>query len=204
MNIALLLFAILLPQIATAQSTIALQDVLTKRHDDGKFPMTQRYCGKFTQQYDEDVSIRLPFADANYEIKHVNYRTTEAKERKQLVYVSGERTDKTKGTISASFIVRRSIPDFETLKSIKTIKEFENELGSMGDAIGAWGVNDVLHSSKHWSGCTLDSSGNLRCVDVFLHTVNRGSGWEIDIRHIYEGAFSPRKVNDMSHDQNER
>ena len=192
MHNTLLLFLMLLPQVATAQNAIAIRDVLTKSQDDGNYPLLLSYSGKLTHQYDEDAKIRLPFPDAHYKITHVKYRTTIAGgERTQRISVNGQRTDKTGKTSSIYFSVRESIPDFETLKSIKTIEEFEKELGTMGDALGAWGVNDVMHSSKHWSGCTVDSSGNLRCVKVFLHIANSGDGWGIDLRHIYEGAFRP-------------
>ena len=201
MQSALLLFAILLPQIASTRDAIALRDLLTKSHENGTYSLTQSYNGKFTRQYDEDSDIRMPFADAGHKITHVTYRaTTEGEKGTQRIYVHGKLTDKTGKVLSTSFTVRKSIPDFATLKSMETINEFETELGSMGDAIGAWIENDVIHSSKNWSGCTVDSTGNLRCIDVFLHTVNRGDGWEIELKHIYEGAFPPVKLREVPRD----
>ena len=181
---------------AQTDTAIASDGPGSSARDDGKYLLPHRFEGKFSRQFSDLAEVRLPFADAEYEFTHVEFLTRfdDDGNARQRVWVSGQRMGAgiTPQSSSASLgCFRQSIPEFEELKSLKSIQDFELKLGQLGDAIGAWGSDHVLHSSKHWRGYMVDDDGNLRGVQVFLHTVNYGKGWEIEHRHVHEGIFRP-------------
>ena len=194
MRTALLAFTLMLAQTALAVGGVAtLQELLNDINRSDVVLLDQGYRGEFTKVYDEVPSGErgvAEFTHAWFNQRGVGNRSA-ATPTIAIGISRKEENGQSVPTFRALAAYKKTIPDFEDLKKMPKIKDFETAFGLFRGIIDHWGSPGEKHSSLGWLAFSLSSGGSIRVVSVSLHTVDKGNGWEIYKRDISEGVFYP-------------
>ena len=110
---------------------------------------------------------------------------------KKQTIVIGYGTRKKNIPYSSPSTYIKKIPSAADLMKLKNIADFEKIFGPFRRMTDAWGSKNEMHSPQGWMGFTTSSDGSIRVVSVFLWTVNKGKGYQIEHRKISAGIFKP-------------
>ncbi len=187
----LLLILVSFPIFVTAAETVALDKVVTNTQREGLVLLEQGYMGSFTFAegsflVDERDKKKFEFTHACMNDRGIGGRSPKA----QTIVVGIDSGDNQLSCRAPAIYVKK-IPALKELMSFETIADFEKVFGSFCGITDGWGSEAEMHSSVGWLGFTPMEDGSIRVISVFLWTVNRGKGWEIDHRRIGEGTFKP-------------
>ena len=177
---------------AKAAETVTIDKVATNTQREGRLVLLdQGYIGSFTftegsYLVDERDKKKFEFTHANLNDRGLGNRFPKA----QSIVVGIDSSDNRISYRSEATYAKK-IPSLKDLMAFKTVADFEKVFGSFRGMTDCWGSLEEMHSSVGWMGFSLMDDGSIRVVDVFLWTVNRGKGWEIDHRRIGDGIFKP-------------
>ena len=187
----LLLILAFLPICATAAETVSIDKVVLNTEKEGLVLLDQGYIGSITYAegsylVDERDKKKFEFTHACLNDRGIGNHSPKA----QTIVVGTESGDKRVSFRSPAIHVQK-IPTLKELMAFKAIASFEKVFGSFRGFTDGSRSGEVMHSSVGWSGFTPMKDGSIRIVSVFLWTVNRGKGWEIEHKRIGEGIFTP-------------
>jgi hypothetical protein len=196
LRLSLLPIVLLLSRACFAVEEVAtLQELVANTKRSGHVLLDQGYRGEFTKVFDEvptpgDKDGPIEFTHAWLNHKGIGERS-EAAQTIAIGMVGKQEKGREARWFRSFATYREVIPEFEDLKNMRAIKDFESVFGAFRGMTDGWGSPGEMHSSVGWMAFTLLKQGSIRVVGVFLHTVNKGSGWEIEKRDIREGVFRP-------------
>ena len=181
--------------IAIENDPLSLTEVLTAAPQAKYRPLAQGFRGALKTRF-TDFDSESPTQNEPFEYTHaIVSRRNDSKLYRELAVAAD--IDENGIARSASTHTRylEKIPSIEELKKLRTIEDFERNLGEFRNSISGWGSTRIgkttWNGSKSWMGFQINQSGDIRVVSIFLHTKNQGSGWEIKYRTIREGTFRP-------------
>ena len=193
MKPALLTLTLVLAQTVFAADGVAtIQELVSNTNRFGVVLLDQGYRGEDTKVYDEVPGWKhdgvAEFTHAWFNERGVGNRSAPTPGIAIGISRNGESGQPVR-RFRAIATYRETIPSFEELKRMPAIKDFERAFGPFRGITDGWGSPGERHSSLNWLAFTPSSVGSIRVVSVFLHTVDRGNGWEIERRDISEGMF---------------
>ncbi len=194
----LALVSIILPVAQITFATVGgatLNELLTNTNRTGTTLLDQGYRGEFTQVYEEVPSPGeehrpMEFTHAWFNESGIGKRAPAAPAIAIGIPGRGGNEGAAKFLRSLTSY-REAIPAFGDLKTMGRVKDFEKVFGPSRGITDRWGRPGEMQSSLSWMLFSLRKDGSIRVVDVFLHTVDKGNGWEIWKRDIKEGVFRP-------------
>lgn len=178
---------------------MTLPQVVANKDLVGVHLLDQGYRGEFTKRFDEDGRElgpeSMPFEYTHASFPTAKYPGVTAGDLPINEIVVGQEEPASTGGFAyrAPTVAVAEMPAFDELKKLKDISDYEEIFGKYRGFTDGWGMNGEWHSSQGWMGFTPLEDGNIRVVEVFLHTENKGDGWKISIRRIYEGVFKPTR-----------
>ena len=174
---------------ADQHAPVALAEALAAHGRTGYVQLSETYRGDLQEVYRTGIAVGLdPSKPETLEFNHIDYQDRGMGSMSKPVFTIMEGG---RDTYTAPATYDKDLPSLETVKTLKTVGDFEKVFGESRGFSDAQPGEDGTRSSLNWMAFSMQPDGSLRVVEVFLFTLIRGNDTSIEGETISEGIFKP-------------